>query len=132
MAELAALSLAGNIIQFVDFGLRLFSEAKGIYDSTQGTPKRSLELEIVATDLRILTKNLQSTTQLRPRNLANELLKILDDLKLKGLYNKKWESFKQALKHVRKEDKIQKLASRLGLFQNQICIRLTALLRRVP
>ena len=52
MDPLAALSLAGNIIQFVDFGGRLLGGAGEIYRSADGSLKVHDELELVATDLR--------------------------------------------------------------------------------
>ncbi|KAH0536562.1 hypothetical protein FGG08_006570 [Glutinoglossum americanum] len=150
MAELAALGLAGNIVQFVDFGIKLFSEGWELYKSTQGICIEGHELEIVTVDLKRLTGDLRSTTLLslhakspstddiRLRELAgscgelaDELLKLLDDLKVKGLYHRKWKSFKQALNHARKQKKIKNLEERLKKFQEQIGIRLIAILRLV-
>lgn len=50
MDPLTALSLAGNIIQFVDFGGRLLGGAGEIYHSAEGSLKVHDELELVATD----------------------------------------------------------------------------------
>jgi hypothetical protein len=115
MAGLAALGLASNVVQFVDFGLKLFSEAHELYKSTQGSRNEDLELESITLDLKRLAQNLHSTAKpspghSRPRKLsedeatlqklaigceelANELLKLLDDLKVKGPQNRKWKSF---------------------------------------
>jgi hypothetical protein len=41
MAELAALGLAGNIVQFVDFGIRLFRDLKELYKSPEGGKARA-------------------------------------------------------------------------------------------
>lgn len=153
MAELAALGLASNIVQFVDFGIKLFSEARDIYESAQDGREEDLELETVTVDLKGFARSLHTRGKPSPGNsrpkklsadelalqklaiscekLANELLKLLDDLKVKGQQNRKWKSFKAALRHVRKEDKINKLEERLEKFQRQITTHLVGILRFV-
>jgi hypothetical protein len=153
MAELAALGLASNIVQFVDFGIKLFSEAREIYESAQDGRAEDLELETVTVDLKGFAQSLHASGKPSPGNpqpkklaadeialqklaiscekLANELLKLLDDLKVKGQGNRKWKSFKQALNHVRREEKVNKLEERLEKFQRQITTHLVGILRFV-
>jgi hypothetical protein len=148
MAELVALGLASNVVQFVDFGIKLFSESREIYKSAHGFGGSDLELEVVATDLHRLTANLipsadpsANTNALSKEEielqklaalchkLADELLALLDDLKVKGLNRRKWQSFKQALRHAKKQGKIQNLEKRLNNFQKEIGLNLLAILR---
>jgi hypothetical protein len=54
MDPLTALSLAGTIVQFVDFGSRLFTDSREFYKSTTGTLKANEVLELIISDLRAL------------------------------------------------------------------------------
>ena len=61
---LAALSLASNIVQFVDFGCRLFSETKELYTSSNGLALEAMELENISQTLGRLSKDLESNYSL--------------------------------------------------------------------
>lgn len=61
-----ALSLAGNIVQFVDFSSKLVNEASEIYRS--GSTKANDELETVTNDLIDLTSCIQD--ELVPASVA--------------------------------------------------------------
>lgn len=145
MAELVALGLAGNIVQFVDFGIKLFRDGRELYTSLQGNSAEQLELEIVTQDLKCLAQQLHSSDQpdalgtedkieLRKlatecEKLANELLGILDELKVKDRHNRIWESFKKALRRMMEKKKIQHLEERLERFREQLGKRLVYLSR---
>lgn len=45
---LTALSLTGNLIQFIDFSNKLVSKSREIYRAADGTLSENLETEIVA------------------------------------------------------------------------------------
>jgi hypothetical protein len=62
MDLLTALSLAGNIIQFVDFGTRLLSTTKALYRSSVGSLAINDELELVTSDLSILIIKLKDSS----------------------------------------------------------------------
>jgi len=47
-----ALGLAGNIVQFADFGIRILSRTKKLYDSVDGTLEGYQELDLVIEDLK--------------------------------------------------------------------------------
>lgn len=55
---IAALGLASNIVQFVDFGCRLFSQSKELYRSSNGLADEAVELENIAQSLSRLSTNL--------------------------------------------------------------------------
>ncbi|KFY47630.1 hypothetical protein V495_01894 [Pseudogymnoascus sp. VKM F-4514 (FW-929)] len=59
MDPLTALSLAGTVVQFVDFGCKLLSEGRQLYKSTSGKLQSNEEIEIITLDLQILVKKLQ-------------------------------------------------------------------------
>ena len=46
-----ALSLAGNIVQFVDFGTKVFVEGRSLYKSTTGLSSVNQELDFVAEEV---------------------------------------------------------------------------------
>jgi hypothetical protein len=48
MDHLTALSVAGNIIQFVDFSCKLISSSYKLYESASGVLVENLELEAIA------------------------------------------------------------------------------------
>ena len=57
---LAALSVASNIAQFVDFGCRLFFETKELYNSSSGLANESMELENISQTLGRLSNGLMA------------------------------------------------------------------------
>lgn len=147
MAELAALGVASSIVQLVHFGASLFSQVREVGRTAHGICEEEIELEAIARDLKTLLLKLKPNTAparctqvssdehtlnelTRPcRALADELLRIIDDLKVKDLHYRKWKSFKQALKHVRKEKDIRDLEIRLAKLQAQISTHLITTLR---
>lgn len=54
----AALGVASNIVQFVEFGCRLFSQSKELYRSSNGLANEAVELENITQSLRHLSGNL--------------------------------------------------------------------------
>ena len=61
MDPLTALSLAGTVVQFVDFGCKLLSEGRQLYKSTSGKLKSNEEIEIITLDLQTLVKKLRGS-----------------------------------------------------------------------
>jgi hypothetical protein len=61
MDPLSALSLAGNIVQFIDFGGKLLSGVRELYKSPSGTLAAHHELELVTTDLSALVIKLRNS-----------------------------------------------------------------------
>jgi hypothetical protein len=114
---LTALGLAGNIVQFVDFTIRLLEDAQKIQKSAHGTLQENLDVETVAKTIRTLQKKLRlqgghsmiddgkaenSLEQLCSGcdETAEELLEVLGKLKIQG--NKSpWKSMRHAIKHQR-------------------------------
>jgi hypothetical protein len=65
MDPITALSIAGNVVQFISFGSDLFSKGREIYKSTTGTLSTYEQLELLTTDLRSLVI----------KSFANELIR---------------------------------------------------------
>ena len=61
MDPLTALSLAGTIVQFFDFGRTLITDARDLYTSSSGTLTANEELELVTANLQALVLKLQKS-----------------------------------------------------------------------
>jgi hypothetical protein len=143
MAEaLAALSLAANIINFVDFGIRLFSSSRELYQSAEGALKENIELAESASNIRLVVQRITNSrigvdepalrevagTCLR---LADELLATLHGLKIDNQKHRQAETLRKSLKGIRSRHKVKDLYDRLCKVREQICFHLSDLLRYV-
>jgi hypothetical protein len=61
MDPLSALSLAGTVVQCVDFGCKLLSEGRELYHSSSGKLDSNNEIEIITTDLLCLVRKLRDS-----------------------------------------------------------------------
>ncbi len=148
MDPFSALSLAGNVIQFVDFGLRLLSEAHEIYQSPSGTTTGIIEIESIYQDLSNLSSRLKvsAVSPSKPsgisqeeqalldlagscQRLADDLLATVKDLRVDDGPNRKWRSFRQGLKTLWKNEMIDAVQKRLDNFRKQLSLQLLAILR---
>jgi short-subunit dehydrogenase len=68
MDPLSALSLAGTVIQFVDFGSKLISQGYELYKSTKEDVQLAVdeELELVTSDLRDVILRIQGANVITP------------------------------------------------------------------
>lgn len=140
MDPVAAIGLAGNIVQFVDFSWKLLDEAKDLYGSTTGASQDNDLLELISNDLNVLNDKLTATSAsgaipnpirtlaAQCKDVADELLYILNTIKVKGPH-RKWRSFLQALRSVWKEDQIERLVKRLETLRGAMQMRLQVILR---
>ena len=63
MDPLSALSVAAAVVQFVDFGTRVLSDARHIYESSSGQTPVNLELSTVTDDLSRLSGDVESKAE---------------------------------------------------------------------
>lgn len=148
LESLAALGIAANIIQFVEFGCNLFSKSRALYKASDTRVEESVELEIISKALKRLSNdliaipsstmsqsqaeaNLQAEADLLPlakrcQAIADELLVALDKLQVNGGKGK-WQCFRSALKRIWKSHEIDDMARRL----DSICGHLTSCLINV-
>ncbi|CZR58688.1 uncharacterized protein PAC_08580 [Phialocephala subalpina] len=145
MDPLTALSVAGTIIQFVDFGSKLFDHSVQLYKSSQGSLKANEELELVTGDLQCVVTKLRGSFSTVPtenvssfsitddehrRNflticdeateIAHELLLRLNGLKAEDGNNRAWKSLKAAVKAAWSKDEIKSLRQRLSLLKESL------------
>jgi hypothetical protein len=155
MEPLSAFALAGNIVQFIDFGCQLISESRQIYRG--GVAAKYVDLRVISKDLSELSDSfrnihpenesvqlMEGERALQPRkqckdnltliatmckDVADELLQTLQDLKAKNTPHHKWTSFQQALMVLWKKDKIDALKRRLDDLRGQLNILIVSILR---
>ena len=150
MDPLTALSLAGNIVQFVEYGSKLFSQSRELYRSSEGSLAADHELHLVTSDLRALILKLSndapslrlsgfkpnaeetSSTFGKVCNeaiaLAEEILSRLDELKVAGKH-RAWTSFKQAIKAAWSQKEKDNLTKRLSTLKSALETRVLLSLR---
>jgi len=59
MDPLSALGLAGNIVQFIDFGSKLVCKGRQIYKSSVGALDQHVDLEAITNDLVLLIAQIE-------------------------------------------------------------------------
>ncbi|KAG0652892.1 hypothetical protein D0Z07_0177 [Hyphodiscus hymeniophilus] len=140
MDALTALSLAGTIVQFVDFGRKILGDYQHFYDSASGALPVNEELELITRELFDVVIKLgrplhhgnvaPSSEQLAEyqalqklcascREVADELLAVLNGIKVKGR-RQAWNSFREAIKAAWTRKEVQALSGRLDAFWKAI------------
>ncbi|GFN19674.1 uncharacterized protein AtWU_09479 [Aspergillus tubingensis] len=131
MDPLTAVGLASNIISFVDFTTQVISRCEELYRSASGATAENLELEDLATNIRRLAEETQSTKEdeilkslsSQCISVSDELIALLNSVKVKS-DRRGWASIHQALKSVWKQSDIDDLQQRLNQIQAQLYNRL--------
>jgi len=146
MDPLAAVSLAGTVIQFLDFAGKIVSKSHELYTVQDGALAGNIELQDATDRLTTLSKTLGSasrksrgsqskSTASHAQSLkmivqscvatAKELTEVLEGLKVRD--NRKWTSVYQALRSVWKQDKIDGLAQNIKGYRDEMVIHLLAI-----
>ena len=136
MEPLAALSAAGNVVQFVDFAFKLLVESRAIHKSAKGIGSHNVVLSVIAQDTYDLCDAMSaggsgpaSVTNLlsEAQRMARELLQAVHRLQVRGDCTK-WKSFTAALNQVWSQKKIDDFANSLVRIQSQLASRMQMLL----
>lgn len=140
MDPVAALGLAGNIVQFIGFSCRVLQDTKNLYKSTTGASAENDVLEVIYRDFIDLDNALTAPSALGAipasirslasmcKEVAAELLGILDKIRVREP-RQKWKSLIQALRSVWKKEQIEELLKRIERLRNEIKYRLQLMLR---
>ena len=141
MDPLSALSLAGTVVQFVDFSFKLFSNAQRLYNSEKGSLVGNDEIELVTTSLIEMTAKLERPLQsgdsigcytkseqqlldicAASTGIANEILERLNRLKVDkdSRKNKRWESLSKTVKGMWTKKDLDELLGRLQVFRSNL------------
>jgi hypothetical protein len=124
MDPLTAIGLVGNIVQFVEFGLKLISKSASLYRSSEGTLLENSAIEAATAHLLILNEKLQDNTNTtgdatlerlceKCRLIGEELQKTLK----KVVVDKKghvWTSVRKAIRSLWSKEQIEDLDKTFG------------------
>ena len=137
---LVALSLAGNIVQFIDFGIKAAKTMRELYKSVDGTLQRlsQIEKEAIsqAESFEAISKlpvknrdpNLQKLTA-TCSSISNELVALLRSLQLDPQKNRLIETASKSFKSHLAKSRIKDMERGLLKVRDEICTRLLILLR---
>jgi hypothetical protein len=135
---MTTLSLAGNIVQSVDFSCTVISRAKELSNSVQGATQDTLNYEIVTRDLLKVSENLKggvATSSVdSSKNEADQALEevcngciFLSEKMLRRLENLKVQNgagrrtiFGRALKSVWSQRDLDEMARQLASYRQQL------------
>ena len=147
MEPLAALALAGNVLQFIDFGCKLFSQGCELYKSTDGRLAVDDEIRLIAAELQDFVSTIKSqvvitgasnTSEALPAaredgpdskfgRICNEAVKIaeiilskLEKRKLDENRSRKFESFKRVWRQIWSQGELNDLFERLSRLKEAI------------
>jgi hypothetical protein len=154
MDPLSALSLAGTVIQFVNFGTKLLSTSVKLYKSSRGRLETHEELELTIVDLQSVVLKLRRTCYVilpepggppieddqfqgncfsetcdEAARIAEEILNKLKGLEVREGKHHAWESLKAAVRSAWSNDEILLLRQRLSLFKETLNSRLVLSIR---
>ncbi|CZR63072.1 uncharacterized protein PAC_12969 [Phialocephala subalpina] len=160
MDPLTALSLAGTVVQFVDFGTKLFSEIFQLYKMSGGTLKANDELKLVVGNLKCVVLKLQQSSDVilgaetRPlseddqrqedsfRQICHEALQIAEEIleRLRrltiertdgdGMMKRAGQSLSTAIRAAWSKDETRALLKRLSTFKDNLNSRLLFSIRK--
>ncbi|RSL55044.1 hypothetical protein CEP53_007235 [Fusarium sp. AF-6] len=141
MEPLAAVALAGNVLQFTEFVGRLFKDTCKIYASASGLTPNDLHIQDICGKLGSFSAQLQSVPShsSAPSDLrdcvaackkdCDDLLAIMGVLAIKkGSSRRPWKSFSTALSREMKAGEIQDLKSRIKDRQQLMSLMLSDML----
>ncbi|KAL2676736.1 hypothetical protein Neosp_010500 [[Neocosmospora] mangrovei] len=148
MEPLAAVALAGNVLQFAEFVGRLFKDTSKIYASASGLTPNDLHIQDIcgklgsfSTQLQAVPSHSSAPPELRDcvtacKKDCDDLLAIVKILAAKKgnsqrPWNRPWKSFSAALCHRMKAGEIQDLKSRITDRQNLMSLMLSDMLKFV-
>lgn len=137
MDPISAVSLAGTVVQLVDFSIKIVSKSSELYRSGSDGPVENQSIDKATKDLTKLNDQLKDSSVSDSDLLelckacgdaADELLTALSKVKVDGK-GRTWQSFRKALRSIWSKEEIQELEKRLARFRDELNLRLTAGLR---
>ena len=147
LEPLMAVGLAGNVVQFIDFSYKLFSDTRKVYQTGSGAGEEIRGISEVTTNLRDLSSKLSSDSHrehlgssaavqdFKIRSIANncvrcadELLTALDKIMMKDSTTL-WKSFQVCLKTIWKHERVEAMEKRLDRLRSDMILAMQAMLR---
>lgn len=139
MDPFSAVSLAGTVVQLLDFGIKLVAKSHELYTSATGTEVQNIELDAIAQNLTSLNQRVQNRARntcafavsedekaladmtSRCTRIGQELIDALQRTKVQGSH-RAWKSVRQALKSTLSRGQIENLYDRLKQYREQIVV----------
>jgi hypothetical protein len=133
MEALAAVGLAGTVVQFIDFSVKLVSAAKQIRD--HGDTTETAQTSVLLHSTKELMANMQAPTTSRLldpaldalckdcEEVAEELIAALDKLDVKG--SQGLRTVYKALKALWGKEKILSIEQKLNGYRGQLILHVT-------
>ena len=139
METLAAISLVGSIVQFMDFVGKLISNSAQLYDSGKDVLPENAEIDTVVNHLTGLNGRIKdaatSTGDEELQKLcqscsavAQELLAALDKVRVNG-ERSKWKSIIKAVQNTWSKEDIVRLEKRLARFREVLNLQVAMNIR---
>lgn len=144
---LAAISLAGNILQFVEVSAKILATSKKIYVSADGMSEDTFNMSTVLNQLQASTERLKDTIsppetttvwtaadasleklRIQCCGVNHELQDVFKSLAVDGRATK-WKSFKKALASEWKNGRLQDIQSSLFVLRDEMHFQITVSLR---
>lgn len=150
MEALAVVSLAGNILQFVDFSRKLIHDINESYGSKEGSALNARSLEYTTQSLQDLCKSLaESRKKAQQQSVATlpakdplielaqgceaatvDLISTLEELKAKDPYSN-WSNIKSAVRSHWKSRQLTDMQVRIEMYRSQLMTHLQVMQRCV-
>ena len=145
MDPISAISLAGNIIAFVDLSTKLLKVAKEVHTSLSGVTEENRSRELLVSEMKAFSSKLLAPEDpsfvgedahlcklaKECRDLATQLIELLSKIKAKDPKSKR-ESVWSSVKNKYYEKDRQELEQRLENCRTQLNIQLNHLTRFDP
>lgn len=149
MEALAALSVASNVVQLIDFNGRLLTSTAQIYKSAHGQTDEIVDLELVSNDIQLLTDRLRNSCNLPRGNLSKteesilkvgsrtgevsqNLLDVISRIRSSSRQAPRiYTSVLQAFRTILKDGEIKALKQRLEPLKSELILHLVSLSRYV-
>jgi hypothetical protein len=138
MDPITALGVAGNVLQIVQVAGSIVSKAYRIYKSSDGALVENLDVEAAASGLRGLTwrldlslrgetstclaenEQLLSEVCWKCMETSNELIGLLEELKIRTTGPRRWASLRKALESIWVKKDILAMAKTFSLYREQL------------
>jgi hypothetical protein len=149
MEAFAAIGAASAVLSFVEFGIKLVSKGKEYYESAEGVLADHAERSAISSRLSDLTNRLSRSVSSRGsgrkmspaeaallevtedcQSTADDFIVALEELKVSGP-NRRWKSFRQALKSIWNKEGLQQIEARLDRLRQQVVIHLLVVMKYV-
>jgi len=134
LETLSAIALAGNVLQFLEFGQKLLSQAREIHKSADGLTAEVADIKQVAAGLSDLSaaliipsganlgfmeESIRESAQ-KCREIADELLRCLRRFGTPNQHHGRWKSARQTIAVLWHKEKIEDLLKKMERVRKQL------------